>query len=250
MPGRDECPSQHFLLTHSTTLSHTQARCSNASSSLPLLCPARLRKRSSPAEVRAPAPHGAHIHLACAVSSTLPPTVGACGRPCNGTITCKSTVGPNEACSGADAAVPYNIFFACAHCCLSLCSFTDAPRSNYNASLPAAKNPICGHHVECKRAHQHTGNAAADTRSGSHRPNLHALGYHLQLLHRAGVRANRLVVVGPFPLPRLGGRVDPIQLLNTPYVDTYIIVRASCTASILVCYISCILFAVASHWQM
>jgi hypothetical protein len=144
--------SKPALPPHSTTLSHTQARCSNASSSLPLLCPARLRKRSSPAEVRAPAPHGAHIHLACAVSSTLPPTVGACGRPCNGTITCKSTVGPDEACSGADAAVPYNIFYACAHCCLTLCSFTDASRSNYNASLPAAKNPICGHHVECKRA--------------------------------------------------------------------------------------------------
>jgi hypothetical protein len=151
------------------------------SSSLPLLWPARLRRRSSPAEVRAPAPHSALLHLACAVSSTLPPTVGACGRPCNGTITCKSTVGPDEACTGADAAVPYNIFFACAHCYLSTCPVidTDASCSNYNASLPAAKNPICGHHVECKRALWYTGNTAVNMRPRSHWPDLHALGHHL-----------------------------------------------------------------------
>jgi hypothetical protein len=47
-----------------------------------------------------------------AVSFTLPDTVGgACGRVCNGTITCKQT-GYSKQCSGADAAVPRDVFFA------------------------------------------------------------------------------------------------------------------------------------------
>jgi hypothetical protein len=45
------------------------------------------------------------------VTNTLPATVGACGRRCNRTITCTLS-GHSEICSGADAAVHYDVFFA------------------------------------------------------------------------------------------------------------------------------------------
>jgi hypothetical protein len=42
----------------------------------------------------------------CAVAYTLPATLGACGRVCNGKITCVPN-GRSQQCSGADAAVPH-----------------------------------------------------------------------------------------------------------------------------------------------
>jgi hypothetical protein len=150
--------------------------------------------------VRATAPQGAPLDLSVVVSNTLPPTVGACGRPCNGTITCKDAEPAySKVCSGADAAVPYSIFFACVGCRVAAVLRTHAFRSNYNASLPAAKNPICGHHVSSKRAPQPTGETATDTNLGRHWPGLHARGHYLQLLHPAGMRVNRLVAVRPCP---------------------------------------------------